>query len=222
MVLSQGYVFNQIFLSQGHLIENWSRTPLSKNFQVPPGGHDSLDMVYDWLGVITSVIGWSKYRLGTPHLNYWVDWPVGIPIFQRPLTVPCTALTAGKLPAVSAVQGDCESVLAEAEGQLCRMLPGKTQQHQGMQTSRLCKSKLGTTAENGERSQTGATKYRAVFLYNTLDVLPKYSPETQHHLHRWQQELGCSVFVSTKSDLDHVITVYDYDCVCSSNPNNTK
>ena len=31
-------------------------------------------------------------------------------IFQRPLTVPCTALTAGKLPAVSAVQGDCESV----------------------------------------------------------------------------------------------------------------
>ena len=30
--------------------------------------------------------------------------------FQRPLTVSCTALTAGKLPAVRAVQGDCERV----------------------------------------------------------------------------------------------------------------
>ena len=30
--------------------------------------------------------------------------------FQRRLTVSCTALTAGRLPAVSAVQGDCERV----------------------------------------------------------------------------------------------------------------
>ena len=29
---SQGYVFNQIFLSQGYLIENQSRTPPSKIF----------------------------------------------------------------------------------------------------------------------------------------------------------------------------------------------
>ena len=36
---------------------------------------------------------------------------MGIPtILQRPPTVPCTALTAGKMPAVSAVQGDCERV----------------------------------------------------------------------------------------------------------------
>ena len=36
---------------------------------------------------------------------------VGIPIcFQKPLTVPGTALTAGNLPAVNAVQGDCEAV----------------------------------------------------------------------------------------------------------------
>ena len=35
----------------------------------------------------------------------WVDIING-----RPLKVPCTALTAGKLPAVSAVQGDCETV----------------------------------------------------------------------------------------------------------------
>ena len=30
--------------------------------------------------------------------------------FQRSLTIPYTALTAGKLPAISAVQGDCERV----------------------------------------------------------------------------------------------------------------
>ena len=31
--------------------------------------------------------------------------------FQRPLTVPCTAQTAGNLPAVWAVQEDSETVL---------------------------------------------------------------------------------------------------------------
>ena len=40
-----------------------------------------------------------------------IMWPVGIPIlFQRPQTIPYTALMAGKLPAIRAVQGDCETV----------------------------------------------------------------------------------------------------------------
>ena len=45
----------------------------------------------------------TKYRL---EFDY--DW---IPtFFQRPLTVLCTALMAGNLPAIRAVQGDCERV----------------------------------------------------------------------------------------------------------------
>ena len=38
-------------------------------------------------------------------------WSVEIPItFQRPLKVPCPALMVGKLSAIRAVQGDCETV----------------------------------------------------------------------------------------------------------------
>ena len=45
-------------------------------------------------------------------MDYGLIWPMGIPnVLQRLLTVPCTGLTAGKLPAVRAVQGDCETVL---------------------------------------------------------------------------------------------------------------
>ena len=45
-------------------------------------------------------------------------WPMRIPIvFQKPLTVPCTAPTAGKLPAVRAVQGDCERVYRTLTGE---------------------------------------------------------------------------------------------------------
>ena len=43
-----------------------------------------------------------------------VTWPWGFPLFlighSQP---PRTVLTAGKLPAVSAVQGDCETVSSE-------------------------------------------------------------------------------------------------------------
>ena len=37
--------------------------------------------------------------------------PVGIPtVFQKPLTVPCTALIANNLPADKTVKGECEAV----------------------------------------------------------------------------------------------------------------
>ena len=60
------------------------------------------------------VIGWSKYRLGLPSapLRYGLMWPVGIStIFQTPLTVPLHSPNGRQLPelpAVRAVQGDCE------------------------------------------------------------------------------------------------------------------
>ena len=59
------------------------------------------------------VIGWSKYRLGLPQSQWIVgscDW-WEFPLFLRGhWQSPCTALMAGKLPAVRAVQGDCERV----------------------------------------------------------------------------------------------------------------
>ena len=54
--------------------------------------------------VAACVICLLKYRLG----EYYAT--LNLYCFLNSLTVPCTALTAGKLPAVSAVQGDCESV----------------------------------------------------------------------------------------------------------------
>ena len=64
--------------------------------------------------------GRFKYRLennitalncGAAIMHRKLTWLMGIfIIFQRLLTVPCTALTAGNLPAVRAVQGECETV----------------------------------------------------------------------------------------------------------------
>ena len=162
-------------LAKGIWSKIWAAHPCQKIFQVPPGGHDSLDMVYDWLGVITSVTTWFKIKLGDSSPELLARLTSGNSYSSEATDSPMHSLNGR--PAVSAVQGDCESVLAEAEGQLCRMLPGKTQQHQGMQTSQLCKSKLGTAAENGERSQAGATKYSKVFLYKMFNVIPKYSLE---------------------------------------------
>ena len=59
------------------------------------------------------VIGCSKYRLGLPQL-WWIggscDQGEFPPFFRGHWQSPCTALTAGKLPAVMAVEGDCETV----------------------------------------------------------------------------------------------------------------
>ena len=59
------------------------------------------------------VIGWSKERFGLPSapLHYGLTWPVGIPtVFQTPVTVPLHCLNGRQLPAVRAVQRDCERV----------------------------------------------------------------------------------------------------------------
>ena len=59
------------------------------------------------------VVGWSWYTLGLPQLQWIVgssDWWEFPPFFRDHWQSPCTALTAGKLPAVMAVQGDCETV----------------------------------------------------------------------------------------------------------------
>ena len=54
----------------------------------------------------TFVIGWSKYMLGLPKSQ----WIAGSHIFKEQWHSPPTALTAGKLPAVRVVRGDCERV----------------------------------------------------------------------------------------------------------------
>ena len=60
------------------------------------------------------MIGWSKYRLGLPGalLHYGLTWAVGIPtVFQTPVTVPMHNPKQWQaMPAVRAVQGDCERV----------------------------------------------------------------------------------------------------------------
>ena len=59
------------------------------------------------------VIGWSKYRLGLPvaPLHYGLTWTVGIPtVFHTPVTVPLHCPNGRQLPAVRAVQWDCERV----------------------------------------------------------------------------------------------------------------
>ena len=59
------------------------------------------------------MVGRSKYRLGLPSapLHYGLMWPVGISTdFQTPLTVPLHSPNGRQMPAVRAVQGDCERV----------------------------------------------------------------------------------------------------------------
>ena len=64
--------------------------------------------------LISLDIHWDIYwfnALWISAMHCGVMWPVGISaVFQRPLAVSYTALTTGKLPAVSAVKGDCERV----------------------------------------------------------------------------------------------------------------
>ena len=58
------------------------------------------------------VIGW-KDRFGLPSasLHYRLMWPVGIPtIFQTSVTVPLHCPKGRQLPAIRAVQWDCERV----------------------------------------------------------------------------------------------------------------
>ena len=68
-----------------------------------------------WLQIAV-VIGWSKYRLGLPQWQWivgWRDWwefPMFFMEAAKHQQSPCTALTAGKMPYVSAVQRDCERV----------------------------------------------------------------------------------------------------------------
>ena len=59
------------------------------------------------------VIGYCKYKFGLPNapLHYGLTWPVGIPIvFQTLVTVPLHSPDSRRMPAVRAVQGDCERV----------------------------------------------------------------------------------------------------------------
>ena len=66
------------------------------------------------LALVTGcVIGWPKYRLGNSlHvIHYRLTWPVGIStVFEMPLTVPLHSPNGRHLPAIKAVQGDCETV----------------------------------------------------------------------------------------------------------------
>ena len=58
-------------------------------------------------------INWFKYRLGLPTLQCIVgscDWWEFPPFRRGHWQCPCRARTAGKLPTVRAVQGDCERV----------------------------------------------------------------------------------------------------------------
>ena len=59
------------------------------------------------------VIGLFSYRLGLPQfaVQCGLMWLLGISVFYRGhRQSPCTALMAGNLPAIRAVQGDCEGV----------------------------------------------------------------------------------------------------------------
>ena len=59
------------------------------------------------------VISWSKYRLGLHNSQWlWVHMTGGNfhCFFRGHWQSPCTALMAGKLPAIRVVQGDCDRV----------------------------------------------------------------------------------------------------------------
>ena len=65
------------------------------------------------------VIGWSKYRLGLPStpLHYGIRWPVGIPtVSKTSVTVLLHSPEGRHLPAVWAVQRDCERVYPQGHG----------------------------------------------------------------------------------------------------------
>ena len=69
-------------------------------------------MVSTWL-TSPIVIGWSKYGLGMPRVtvHYGTMWLVSISIvFQRPLAVPLHIPNNRQMPAIRAVQGDCENI----------------------------------------------------------------------------------------------------------------
>ena len=55
-------------------------------------------------------------------MHWGLKWSMRIAtIFQRPLTVPLHSPDGRQMPAVSAVQGDCERVYYEMEVTICRM-----------------------------------------------------------------------------------------------------
>ena len=59
------------------------------------------------------MIDWSRYRLGLPGvaMHYGFMQPVGIPtVFCKALTVPLHSPNGRQMPAIKAVQGDCERV----------------------------------------------------------------------------------------------------------------
>ena len=57
MLLSQGYVFDQNFLSQGYPIENRCRTPPSKFFRSTPPGR----WVRNFLNHSFKILGWASF-----------------------------------------------------------------------------------------------------------------------------------------------------------------
>ena len=81
------------------------------------GGNRTVrDMASNWLA--SAFCDWLfNYRLGLPSatLHFGFTWPMGIPtIFQTPMTVlgtvPLHSPNGRQVPAVRAVQGDCERV----------------------------------------------------------------------------------------------------------------
>ena len=62
------------------------------------------DSVTDWPVYIGGIV----LNLVLIYMHHVVTWPMGISaVFKCNWQSPCTALTAGNLPAVKAVQGDC-------------------------------------------------------------------------------------------------------------------
>ena len=66
----------------------------------------------NWL-VSPFVIGWSRYSLGIPQSKCLLgscDWWDLLPFIKGTLTVPLHSPNGRQMPAISAVQGDCERV----------------------------------------------------------------------------------------------------------------
>ena len=136
------------------------------------------------------MIGWSKYRLGLPSapLHYGLMWSVGIPtVFQTQLShsPPCTAL----MPAVRAVQGDCERVQTQEiqDNTEISYLIDRTTKITG--TSFACRF-MGTSLKKHNRTVCRLSTKRRTTITNSL-VPDKYGSKI------WQVYFSnCYEFIS--------------------------
>ena len=112
-------------------------------------------------------IGWSKYSLGLPSapLHYGLKWPVGIPtVFQTLAIVPLHCPDGRQVPAVRAVQGDCERVY----GHSCLSCPSR-QEFEGI----LDASKPARSGTPGSTTHTRTwAKWRANIKTVLIDGIP--------------------------------------------------